>query len=35
MNNQTENTIMDVLAETIDIPELTYDKAERRYKDLG
>lgn len=35
MNNQAENTIMKVLAETIDIPESTYDKAERRYKNLG
>lgn len=35
MNNQTENTIIEVLAEAIEIPESTYDKAERRYKDLG
>lgn len=35
MSNQAENTIMEVLAEAIDIPESTYEKAERRYKDLA
>ena len=35
MNNQTENSIIEVLIEAIDIPESTYDKAEQRYKDLG
>ena len=35
MGNQTDKTIIEVLAETIDIPESTYDKAEQRYRDLG
>lgn len=35
MDNQSDNTIMEVIAETIDILESTYDKAERRYRDLG
>jgi len=35
MDNQTDKTIIEVLAESIDIPESTYDKAEQRYKDLG
>ena len=35
MNNQTNNTIIEVLAEAIDIPESTYIKAEQRYRDLG
>ncbi len=35
MNNETENTVIKVLAESIEIPDSTYDKAERRYKDFG
>ncbi len=35
MNNNSENNIITVLAEAIDIPDSTYDKAEQRYKDLG
>jgi len=35
MSNETNKTIIEVLAESIDIPESTYDKAEQRYRDLG
>lgn len=35
MNSENENSIIEVLTEAIDIPESTYDKAERRYKELG
>lgn len=35
MNNGGSHRIIEVIAESIDIPESTYEKAERRYKDIG
>lgn len=35
MNAQTQKIVIEEIAGSIDIPESTYEKAEKRYKDLG